>query len=227
MWNIILTFLVHVAAVVFGESPDCSQHSYYICGVDDVPEGFPATENELYQMCKVENRFLKCVIQNEEKCQTDSEYIQHHKDLLAASRDLCKRNSPSHSVIVDNLSCVKPIFDENSVGCHSSYPGSKSMKKHVQALRREGIALFSKKSKEDRTECLRRLYILACEALKVEERCGASAMEAFIDVIYTRSIPQMEFCNKKIKKFPLEIVRVIKQGELERRSVDLLEEEED
>lgn len=221
MWKIIIPFLITLG--IIKASNDCSLHSYLLCGVDDVPEYFPGTQEELYSACKIELRFLRCVIRTEEKCETNPAFIQQHYDFLSAVKEMCNKESLSHTTIVDSLECVKPLFDENSNECFKSYPGSRGMKKYVKALRREGIPAFTK-DKDDKKECVQGLYVLACETMKMERICGTTTAEAFIKIIYTRTRAVTERCNDKIKRHLLSIVRVFKsEQEEEEQDMFLIE----
>ena len=179
------------------------------CKSNELSDAFPQTEEEFDVVCQQLIGYMECGIKIEEKCHFDLEILPVVRYVLGVAHEACDKDSQLHKDIVGNIECVHNLYQNYSGQCREWLPSEESMKMHRQSLLAEGLDYIDENEDEPHI-CFRVLYVLACEALRIDDGCGSVAMNAAVDLTIKLSSVVIDGCTDEIAKYLPAVVRIIK-----------------
>ncbi|CAL1297013.1 unnamed protein product [Larinioides sclopetarius] len=208
MWILALTLFISWNGV-FGSSDICKERVSTACLISSSRPSFPETEEELDSVCLTVQRQLQCIRNYAETCGiegldiAEGNEIEVYSEVLA---EVCRKDTQLHSNVVQNLPCLKDIFQHVRQQCQGFTRNA------INHLYEQVVNLGNENSDDNHVygvfDCLYVAVKAHCFVTQTVEKCGSRAKDAVLEIMEKAKLVEEE-CPDSVQKEVLELLNVL------------------
>ncbi|XP_055950389.1 uncharacterized protein LOC129984520 isoform X2 [Argiope bruennichi] len=194
MWTVLLIAFAFTGGKVESTSQECDAmlvacHDMYpetrLTAVDKAPD-----EAELETLCPVLVKMSGCFEDYVKECTEFDRYplFPFYRQDGRFYKEICDKNSVLRPKYLTNVNCYKRIEKKNLyTQCYKEASEFYNQYVHNKSVSEPERVLFG--------HCKRMPYVLGCEALDVQNSCGDTALETFLEMEKLKdSTNEIKFC---------------------------------
>ncbi|XP_055949811.1 uncharacterized protein LOC129984065 [Argiope bruennichi] len=205
MWTLIAVLLISWNGV-FGTSDICNERVSSVCLSSSSRPSFPETEEELEKVCQILLTAFRCVRNYAERCEIETAEVKEIETFSEALTEICREDTLLHSNVVQNLPCLKDIFQHAEQQCQGF---TRNAINHLyEQVMNAGNANGDENHVYRVFDCLFVSIQAHCFVTQTVEKCGSRAKDAVLEIMEKSRLVDEE-CPGSVQKEVLELLNVL------------------